>query len=95
MAYQVVCRTRVDEPGRALEFTWSVGSSAFPTYALRDDLVEQFRENTKEARDRLFDLVSLYQPAAADRDLPALRRCCLDLAGAGRNLYEPLGVRPI
>ena len=46
MAHQVVCRTRVDEPGRALEFTWSVGSSAFPTYALRDDLVEQFRENT-------------------------------------------------
>ena len=88
MAHQVVCRTRVDEPGRALEFTWSVGSSAFPTYALRDDLIEQFRENTKEARDRLFDLVSLYQPAAADRDLPALRRCCLDLAGAGRNLYN-------
>ena len=88
MAHQVVCRTRVDEPGRALEFTWSVGSSAFPTYALRDDLVEQFRENTKEARDRLFDLVSLYQPAAADRDLPALRRCCLDLAEAGRNLYN-------
>ncbi len=70
MAHQVVCRTRVDEPGRTLEFTWSVGSSAFPTYALRDDLVEQFRENTKEARDRLFDLVSLYQLAAADRDLP-------------------------
>ena len=88
MAHQVVCRTRVDEPGRALEFTWSVGSSAFPTYALRDDLTEQFRENTKAARDRLFDLVSLYQPAAADRDLPALRRCCLDLAGAGRNLYN-------
>ncbi len=88
MAHQIVCRTRVDEPGTALEFTWSVGSSAFPTYTLRDDLVEQFRENTKEARDRLFDLVSLYQPAAADRDLPALRRCCLELAGAGRNLYN-------
>jgi tetratricopeptide (TPR) repeat protein len=88
MAHQVVCRTRVDEPGRALEFTWSVGSSAFPTYALRDDLVEQFRDNTRVARDRLFDLVSLYQPAAADRDLPVLRRCCLDLAAAGRNLYS-------
>ena len=88
MAHQIVCRIRVDEPGRALEFTWSVGSSAFPTYALRDDLTEQFRENTKEAHDRLFDLVSLYQPTAADRDLPALRGCCLDLAGAGRNLYN-------
>ena len=88
MAHQIVCRIRVDEPGRALEFTWSVGSSAFPPYVLRDDLVEQFRTNAQEARDRLFDLVSLYQPAAADRDLPALRRCCLDLAGAGRNLYN-------
>jgi hypothetical protein len=88
MAHQVVCRTRVDEPGRALEFTWSVGSSAFPTYTLRDDLVEQFRENTQEARDRLFDLVSLYQPAAADHELPAIRQCCLELAGSGRNLYN-------
>jgi CHAT domain len=88
MAHQVVCRTRVDEPGRALEFTWSVGSSAFPTYNLRDDLVEQFRESAQEARDRLFDLVSLYQPAAADRDLPGIRRCCLKLAESGRNLYN-------
>ena len=42
----------------------------------------------QEARDRLCDLVSFYQPAAADRDLPALRLCCLDLARAGRNLYN-------
>ncbi len=88
MPHQVVCRIRVDEPGRVLEFTWSVGSSAFPPYVLRDDLVEQFRSNAQEARDRLYDLVSLYQPAATDRDYPALRRCCMDLAQAGHNLYN-------
>ena len=88
MSHQIVCRICVDKPGRALEFTWSVGSSAFPPYVLRDDLVEQFRTDAQEARDRLFDLVSLYQPAAADRDRPTLRRCCLDLAQSGRNLYN-------
>ena len=88
MAHQIVCRIHVNEPGRVLEFTWSVGSSAFPPYVLRDDLVEQFRNNAQAARDRLYDLVSLYVPAVTDRDLPALRRCCLDLAQAGRNLYN-------
>src|SRR5262245_25581194 len=88
MRHQVVCRIRADEPGRTLEFTWSVGSSAFPPYSLRDDQVEQFRGNALAARDGLFELVSLYQPAADERDGTSLRRCCLNLAQAGRNLYN-------
>jgi hypothetical protein len=93
MSHQVVCRIRVDERGRALQFTWSVGSSAFPTYALRDVHVEQFRRNAQVARDRLFDLVTLHRPAAADRDRPRVRRCCLDLARAGHDLYNQIFAR--
>jgi hypothetical protein len=88
MAHQVVCRIGVDEPAQALELTWSVGSSAFPPYVLRESLVGQFRTNAQAARDRLFDLVMLHQPAAADRDQTRLRRCCLELAQAGHNLYN-------
>ena len=32
--------------------------------------------------------MDLYKPPAAERDRPALRRSCLELAQAGRNLYN-------
>jgi WD40 repeat protein len=88
MGHQVVCRIRVDEPGRKLEFTWSVGSSAFPPYRLRDDLFERFADRTRAARDQLYRLVTFYLPAAEDRDLPGLRECCFLMAQAGRDLYN-------
>jgi hypothetical protein len=93
MGYQVVCRVREVEPGGGLEFTWSVGGSAFPPYCLRDDLATDFQDNAREARDRLFELVQLHLGPAGSRDQMEVRRCCRRMAEAGHNLYNLIFAR--
>ncbi len=87
---KIVCRVRVDEQAKAVEFTWSEGSSSFKPYALEGDQVTDFRANVKAARDRLFGLVQQHEQPLDQRDPAAYHQACLELARAGRDLYNQI-----
>jgi tetratricopeptide (TPR) repeat protein len=100
---RIVCRLHVDEQAQAIEFTWSEGSSSFKPYVLVGRQVTHFRDNIKEARERLFRLVKYH---GEPRDLPHAvacrracfprpdpvdcRRACFELARAGHYLYNQI-----
>jgi len=87
---KIVCRVRVDDQAKAVEFTWSEGSAAFKPYALVDDQVADFRANVRSARERLFALVQHFERPLAERDPSALEPACLELARSGHNLYNQI-----
>ena len=54
---RIVCRVRVDDSAKVVEFTWSEGSASFKPYALNGEQVEDFRANVQAARDQLLAVV--------------------------------------
>jgi WD40 repeat protein/tetratricopeptide (TPR) repeat protein len=87
---KIVCRVRVDETAKSVEFTWSEGSASFKPYALEGEQVADFRANVRAARDRLFGLVKHHEQPLDQRDPASYRLACLDLARAGRDLYNQI-----
>ena len=85
---KIVCRVRVDDQAKAVEFTWSEGSASFKPYALEGDQLADFRANVQVARERLLDLVLQYQRPVAERDAKVFRQASLNLALAGRDLHN-------
>ena len=85
---KIVCRVRLDEQAKTVEFTWSEGSASFKPYSLASDQVADFRANVKAARDRLFGLVKHHEQPVNERDPAAIRQSSLDLARAGHDLYN-------
>ena len=49
---RIVCRVRVDNLARLVEFIWSEGSASFKPYVLCGEQVDDFRANVHAARDR-------------------------------------------
>ncbi len=85
---RIVCRVRVDDTAKVVEFTWSEGSASFKPYALYGEQVNDFRANVQSARDSLFALVRHHERRIEDRDLPEYERACHELAECGHNLYN-------
>ena len=85
---KIVCRVRVDDTAKVVEFTWSEGSASFKPYALEGDQIADFRDNVKAARNCLFGLVQHHERPLERRDQTAYQQACLDLAEAGHNLYN-------
>ena len=85
---RIVCRVRVDDTAKVVEFTWSEGSASFKPYALYGEQVDDFRANVQAARDSLFALVRHHERRIEDRDLPEYERACHELAECGHNLYN-------
>src|SRR4029079_18128271 len=85
---RIVCRVRVDDTAKVLEFTWSEGSASFKPYALSGEQVDDFRTNVQAARDALFALVQHHEKRIEDRDLVEYARACYELAVCGHNLHN-------
>ena len=90
MGRKIVCRVRWNEDEKALEFNWTEGAAAFRPYALRGELVGDFRENARLARERLRDLVILHAPAESDRSPDEIAAACTELAKVGHDLYNQI-----
>jgi hypothetical protein len=88
MACSLVCRVKVrgQIPRRELEFVWFEGSASFPPIILDPAETAAFSGNIRDAREKLFGLVSLHVPAAIRRDDGAIRHACYELALVGRYL---------
>ena len=87
---KIICRVRVDDTAKSVEFTWSEGSASFKPYALVDEQVADFRVNVRTARERLFGLVQHHERPVAERDHAGYRQACLDLAEVGHSLYNQI-----
>ena len=87
---RIVCRVRVDDSAKVVEFTWSEGSASFKPYALNGEQVEDFRANVQAARDVLFAVVRQHERRVEDRDISEYERTCYELADSGHNLYNQL-----
>jgi tetratricopeptide (TPR) repeat protein len=92
MSCNVVCRVKargqVSRP--VVEFVWCEGSASFPPIVLDPPETATFNENARDARQKLFAMVSLHVPPEDQRDAAAIQQACFDLATAGRYLYNQL-----
>ena len=86
----IVCRVRLDDAARVLDFTWSEGSASFKPYALCGEQVDDFRANVRAARDSLFELVRHHEQPLENRDASEYERACFALAECGHNLYNQI-----
>jgi WD40 repeat protein/tetratricopeptide (TPR) repeat protein len=87
---KIVCRVRVDQSARSVDFTWSEGSSSFKPYTLEREQVADFHANVRAARERLFCLVKQHEQPLDRRDPASYRLACCDLARAGHDLYNQI-----
>ena len=92
MATNLICRVKVggQVTRPEVEFVWFEGSASFPPIVLNHEASAAFRENARDSRQKLFELVSLHVPPEAQRDGAAIRRACFELASVGRFLYNQL-----
>jgi hypothetical protein len=80
---KIVCRVRVEDQARSVEFTWSEGSASFKPYALEREQLDDFRGYAQAARDKLLDLVRHHEAPVGERDPDAERQAGFDLAQSG------------
>ena len=69
MGCNLVCRVKVrgEIPRPAVEFVWSEGSASFPPIVLDPEQTATFSENARDARHKLFGMVSLHVPRTRAR----------------------------
>ena len=85
---QIVCRVRVDELAKAIEFTWSEGSASFRPYALVNEQATIFRQNVEDTRKQIFRLVQYHACPIDKRDAERYRQDAFKLAQLGLKLYK-------
>jgi hypothetical protein len=82
----VVCQIADDPPSKGLELVWSEGAGYFEPYRLAGAALDSFDTAVEDARRALVQVVLL----SRDGKVESLPGACLELAEAGRVLYEAL-----
>src|SRR4051812_47964421 len=92
MERNLVCRLKVRGQVQRpeLEFVWFEGSASFPPIVLSPEETATFSENARDARNKLFGMVSLHIPPEGQREAGAIQHACFELAMVGRYLYNQL-----
>ena len=85
---RIVCRVRVDDSAKVVEFTWSEGSASFKPYALCGRQVDDFSDHVLAARKSLFTLVEHFEQPREKRNPTEYEGACLELAERGHDLYK-------
>ena len=86
---RIVCRVRVDDTAKVVEFTWSEGSASFKPYALYGEQVDDFRANVQSAATRCSHWCAITNDVSRIATFPSTS-ACHELAECGHNLYNQM-----